>query len=178
VTQTGGTTTTTGAGLSFEAEKLTVARCTVGTAEKVNLVDGNLAKSGQFGGDTIVHWAGMEEPGAVLELRVPIATPGRYSVTVGIARSWDYGVYQFLLDGQEKGSRVDFASKAGEEKVLPAKIDLGTVSAKKPALVLGIRFIGESPNAIPGPNPMSMGIDWVRLTPAPTPGGKPARPGK
>jgi hypothetical protein len=165
---------TTGAGLEFECEKLQVLGAGEGSTGPVDLVEAGLADAGVFGANTVVHWFGMENPGSVLELRVPVAAAGRYNVTIGVAKSWDYGIYQCTLDGSDAGPRLDLASGQEPEHVYPLVVDLGTHDLRKPRLTLGFRFEGPSPNAQEGPNPMSGGFDWVRLTPAP-PRAAPAR---
>jgi hypothetical protein len=153
-------------GLTFEVEKLQILKTGEGATAAVDLVEAGLATAKEFGANAVLHWFGMENPGAVLEFRVPVAAAGRYHVTVGVAKSWDYGLYQCRLNGKDAGPRLDLASGKEPEHVYPLAIDLGTYDLKRPQLTLGFRFEGASPNAQDGPNPMSGGFDWVRLTPA------------
>ncbi len=150
-----------------QVEKLEPVRCTQGTTGPVNMVEAGFAEPGVFGGDVLVHWIGMENGDAVLEYRISVATPGRQRVVVGLARSWDYGVYQPMIDGEDVGDQVDLATGGEPEVVLPIKVDLGIHDLQGKHLLLGLRFVGESPRAIPGPNPGSMGIDYVQFLPAP-----------
>jgi hypothetical protein len=156
---------------TVEVEKLKPVRCTVGSVDPFNMVDFNLAKPGVFGGDTVAHWVGMEEPGGILEYRIPVPAPGRYRVIVGLAKSWDYGVYQFMIDGKNVGSRVDMATGGEPEVVVPFKLDLGIADVKSEHILLAARFVGESPKAKEGPNPRSMAMDYVQLAPAGAGGG-------
>ena len=169
----GGGTTGGQGGLQFEVERLQILETGEGNTGEFDLVEAGMAEAGVFGANTVLHWFGMENPGAVLELRVPVAATGRYHVTVGVAKSWDYGIYQCTLDGKDAGPRLDLASGQEPGKVFPLVVDLGTCQLKRPQLTLGFRFEGASPNAQEGPNPMSAGFDWVRLTPAiPKPASK------
>jgi hypothetical protein len=153
-------------GRTFEFEKLEILEASEGTTGETNVVEGGLARAGEFGADTVVHWFGMENPGALLEFRVPVVTSGRYQVTVALVKSWDFGVYQCLVNGKDTGPRLDLASAKEPEHVYPFVIELGTFDLKQPKLTLGFRFEGVSPGAQDGPNPMSGAFDWVRLTPA------------
>ena len=152
-------------GATFEVEKLQILKTGEGATGAVDLVEAGLAQAKEFGANTVVHWFGMESPGATLEFRVPVAAAGRYQVTIGVAKSWDYGLYQCTLDGKDAGPRLDLASGKEPEHVYPLAVDLGTYDLKRSQLTLGFRFAGASPNAQEGPNPMSGGFDWVRLTP-------------
>jgi hypothetical protein len=160
---------------AVQVEKLEPVRCTEGATAPVQMVEAGFATPGQFGGDVVVHWFGMENPGAVLRFRVPVAAAGRYKVTVGVAKSWDYGLYQGLIDGVDAGPQLDLASAKEPEHVHPLVVDLGTHDLGRPAFELGFRFEGASPNTQEGPNPMSGGFDWVRLTPAPARSGAKAK---
>jgi hypothetical protein len=171
----GGTSGGSPAGPRFEVEKLQVIEASEGSTSSVDLLEAGLASAGVFGANTVVHWFGMENPGAVLRVRVPVAIAGRYRVTIGVAKSWDYGLYQCLVNGDEAGPRLDLASTKEPEHVYPLVVDLGTHDLKRPTFELGFRFEGPSPNAQDGPNPMSGGFDWVRVTPVVARAGKQAR---
>jgi hypothetical protein len=153
-------------GLTFEIEKLQILKTGAGATGEVDLVEAGLANAQEFGANTVVHWFGLENPGTVLEFRVPVAAAGRYQVSVGVAKSWDYGLYQCTLNGKNAGPLLDLASGMDPEHVYPLVVNLGTYELKRPQFKLGFRFAGASPNAQEGPNPMSGGFDWVRLTPA------------
>jgi hypothetical protein len=150
-----------------QVETLEPVRCTQGSTGPVNMVEAGFSEPGVYGDDVLVHWTGMEDEGAVLEYRIPVATPGRQRVVVGLAKSWDYGVYQFMLGGVDVGGRQDLATGGEPEVVVPFTLDLGIHDLQGGQLLLGLRFLGESTHAIPGPNPGSMGIDYVQLLPAP-----------
>jgi hypothetical protein len=150
----------------FEIEKLPILQTSEGATAEVDLVDMGFTTTGVFGADTVVFWFGVESPGAVLEFRVPVAVAGRYQVTIGLTKSWDYGVYQARLDGQDAGPSLDLASAREPGQVYPLTVQLGAYDLQPPSVTLGFRLEGASPQAQEGPNPMSGAFDWVRLTPA------------
>ena len=105
-----------------QVETLEPVRCTQGTTGSVNMVEAGFGASGVFGEDVVVHWFGMENDEAVLEYQIPVATSGRQRVVVGLAKSWDYGVYQFAVNGTDVGRPVDLATGGEPEIVLPAEL--------------------------------------------------------
>ncbi|MBM3494898.1 MAG: hypothetical protein FJX72_11365, partial [Armatimonadetes bacterium] len=151
---------------TVQFESLEPTRCSEGTTGEVNVVEAGFSAPGKIGGDRAIHWFGMENEGALLEYEIPVGAAGRYRLTLGLVKSWDYGLYKVSVNGKPVGGQVDLASKAGEEKVLPFKVDLGIHELSREHVLLSIEFVGESPNAIDGPNPRSCGLDYIMLTPA------------
>jgi len=147
----------------LEAEDLEVARITAGDhgAQEMD----PYAPLGTFGGDKIVHWFGQENPGDTIEFKVPVAKPGKYRITLGIVKSWDYGIFQPMVDGKDAGKPLDLFSNGPEEKAFAAKVDLGVVEVQGGHVLLGMRFTGTNPQSKSDPNPGSMGLDYVVLTP-------------
>lgn len=165
-TQTG---TPTGPSNRLEAEDLEVVRASVGGVERQEMTD--LAEPGTFSGDHIAHWVGQEKPGDVVEFKVPVPKPGKYAVTLGIVKSWDYGIFQPMLDGRAAGRALDLYSAGPEERSFPAKVDIGTVDVQGSYFLLGMRFTGTNPQSKADPNPGSMGLDYVVVQPASSGGG-------
>ncbi len=152
-----------GAQVRIEAEKLEVLRVTAGGHEDQEMLD--FAPAGTFSGDRIVHWMGQENPGDLIEFKVPVSKPGKYRLTLGIVKSWDYGIYQPMVDGKDVGRPLDLYSGGPEEKSFAAKVDIGTIEVKREHVLLAMRYTGSNPESKSDPNPGGMGLDWVMLTP-------------
>jgi len=109
-----------------------------------------------WGGGRQLFWSGGS-PGAVLDLIVDVATPGRYDVTLFLTRAPDYGNFQVEVDG--KPSPVSFEGYA--RRVVPS----GAVRAGMFQLAHGPRKISLM---ITGKSPQStnyyVGIDRIVLT--------------
>jgi hypothetical protein len=146
---------------TYEAEDLTVARCTAGETLIQNLVELGFAQPGQFGRDTILWWA--DGPvGSVLELQVPVPETGRYAVSVGLVESWDYGIHQFTVNGKDAGPPVDLFSNKEYGTTYPHTVDLGEFDLERGDARIGLRVVGTNPkvaNVLYG-----AGIDWIRLS--------------
>jgi len=96
-----------------------------------------------------------------LELRVPVAQAGRYRLVLGLTKSWDYGIHQIMLNGQDVGDPVDLYSP----QIVPLRVELGTFDLPAGEFLLGLRCVGTNPAAKPV-NYMA-GLDYVLLEPAP-----------
>ena len=139
---------------ALEGEKLTVARCTGGQTSIQDL------DPSRFSYGRHLWWTGASE-GAVLELRVPVAQAGRYRLVLGLTKSWDYGIHQIMLNGQDVGDPVDLYSP----QIVPLRVELGTFDLPAGEFLLGLRCVGTNPAAKPV-NYMA-GLDYVLLEPAP-----------
>jgi hypothetical protein len=177
ITTGGGSTDTTvptGAAIRIEAEDLDVARATQGDHATYEMTD--FRPAGVFGGDKAVHWFGQDKPGDLIEFRVAVGKPGRYSVTLGLVKSWDYGIFQPMVDGKPVGKPIDLYSNAPEGKCFPLRAVIGTIEVKREHILLGMRYAGVNPRSKPDPNPRSMALDWVQLTPITALPASPRRP--
>lgn len=137
---------------AVEGETLEGARCTGGKTSVQGL---NM----DFSNGSHLWWTGAKV-GDSLEVRVPVARAGRYSVAVGFTKSWDYGIHQVMLDGKDVGEPVDLHTPPPFK---PFRVELGEWDISAQGLLLGLRCVGTNPNAEPV-NYMA-GIDYVLLTP-------------
>jgi hypothetical protein len=146
---------------TYEAEDLTVARCTAGETSIQNLAELEFAQPGQFSRDRILWWA--DGPvGSVLELQVPVPETGRYAVSLGLVESWDYGIHQFTVNGKDAGPPVDLFSNKEYGTTYPHTVDLGEFDLERGDARIGLRVVGTNPKVV---NVLyGAGIDWVRLS--------------
>ena len=138
---------------AVEGEKLEVARCTGGTTEVQGL-------AGDFSLGSHLWWIDPSE-GSVLELKVPVETAGRYRVTLGLTKSWDYGIHQPIVNGQDVGEPLDLCAA----QITPLKVELGQFDLPAGTALIGLRCVGTNPNAKPIRH--MAGIDYVLLEPVP-----------
>jgi len=133
-----------------EGEDLEVARCTGGQAQ---VQDVGL----EFSNQRHRWWTNPNE-GDILELKVPVAEAARYKVTLGLTKSWDYGIHQPMVNGQDVGEPVDLYTPP---PFRPLKVELGEMELKAGDNLIGLRCVGTNPEAKPV-NHMA-GIDYVLL---------------
>jgi len=134
---------------ALEGEKLRIARCTGGTTQKQSL-------QGDFSQGTHLWWLNPPE-GSVLELRVPVEKAGRYKITLGLTKSWNYGIHQLMVSGKDVGEALDLCAPT----ITPLKTELGEFELAAGAALIGLRCVGTSPKAKPV-NYMA-GIDYILL---------------
>ena len=133
---------------ALEGEKLEIARITGGKTE----VQGMPL---EFSNQNHLWWLNPNE-GDVLELKVPVREDGRYKITLGLTKSWDYGIFQVMLNGQDTGQPIDLYTPP---PFRPLKLELGEFDLKAGANLVGFRCVGTNPAANPA-NHMA-GIDYV-----------------
>jgi hypothetical protein len=138
---------------ALEGESLEIARCTGGRAEMQEL------SGGEFSGQRHLWWQNPAE-GDVLELKVPVEKAGRYRVTLGLTKSWDYGIHQPVVNGKDVGDTLDLYTPP---PFRPFPVDLGELDLHAGDNTIGLRCIGTNPAASPV-NHMA-GIDYVLLQP-------------
>jgi hypothetical protein len=155
----------------LEGEGLRVIRCTSGETTVWKMVEDGFAEPGQFSGETSLYWHDAAEAGAVLELALPVEKPGRYALTVGLARYRTFGTFRFLVNGKAAGAPVDMYGNPDVDAASPFTAALGTFTLEAGDNVLALRLTGTNKDTIMGNH--GAGIDWIRLKPAaaaPTPG--------
>jgi len=137
---------------ALEGENLSIARCTGGTTQVQGLA--------QEGFSYALHlWWLNPTVGDILEVTVPVGKAGKYRVTLGLTKSWDYGIHQPMVNGTDVGEPLDLMAK----EITPLKVDLGVLDLKAGDNLIGLRCTGTNPEAEPK-NYMA-GIDYVLLEP-------------
>jgi hypothetical protein len=81
---------------------------------------------------------------AWIEIPFEVPEDGRYALKVDLTRSWDYGIYQILLDGKPAGGPRNLRSP--EIVVTPER--LGTHQLAKGAHVLRFVCVGNDPDSV------------------------------
>ena len=104
-------------------------------------------------------WWINAKPGDKLELALPVATGGNYTVGMQLTKAPDYGVVQFYLDGKKLGEPLDLYH--------PSVATTGLVNFGRRQLSAGehqltIEVLGANEKAVK--NYMS-GLDYVKLEP-------------
>lgn len=139
-----------------------------GESMKIVGKSGGNAVSQGMGGFSRDRWSGADQlwwtgarPGARLELELPVAREGTYTLEIVLTMARDYGVVQVLLDGEPVGEPVDGYNDpdvitTGVLNFGPRKISAGNHK-------LGFQIVGANPKAVPG---YMVGFDYVRLVPA------------
>jgi len=124
----------------------------VETQEMASFGDGKWKNNQQL------WWTGAE-PGAKLEITLPVEKEGVQSLNVSLTKAPDYGIVQFYFDGEKIGKPVDLFNK----QVVPTgMIDLGKVQVDKPGKhKLTVEITGANPDAIKS---YMFGMDRVELT--------------
>ncbi|MFQ6131138.1 MAG: glycoside hydrolase family 172 protein, partial [Armatimonadota bacterium] len=132
---------------AIEGEALEIARRTGGTTQVQGLPDG-------FSLASHLWWLDPEE-GSILELKVPVEKAGRYKITLGLTKSWDYGIHQPLVNGEVAGEPLDLCAP----RITPLKADLGVFDLEAGDVLIGLRCVGTNPNAKPVRR--MAGIDYI-----------------
>ncbi|MBP7147746.1 MAG: DUF4412 domain-containing protein [Acidobacteria bacterium] len=155
---------------SFEAETLQIVKCTSGEAIPRRLAEDGYAEEGAFTGDQSLQWHDAAEPGARLELLLPVEVAGRYAVSVRLARYRTYGIHQFLVNGKPLGQPVDMFGNPGHDIVTPFTVSLGETDLVAGNNRLELRLVGTNPETIMANH--GAGLDWISVTPVGNPGAK------
>jgi hypothetical protein len=147
----------------LEADTLNILKCTSGEAMPRKLSEDGYANEGDFTGDLSLQWHDAAEPGALLEIALPVATKGRYAISVRVAKYRTYGIHQFLINGTPLGKPVDMFGNPGHDIVTAFNVNLGEVNLNAGNNRLGIRLVGTNADTIMANH--GAGLDWVNLTP-------------
>ncbi len=104
-------------------------------------------------------WTGAK-PGARLELAVPVAKAGQYTVELVLTRARDYGIVKLSLDGQALGGPIDLFHA-------PDVVTTGVLNFSARELTAGVHklsveILGANPKAVKS---YMFGLDYVRLQP-------------
>ncbi len=96
------------------------------------------------------RWSGGQQlwwrdgrPGDRLELALPVARAGTYTLAMNNTRAFDYGIFQFSLDGEKLGGAVDLYSRENHDRT----ITLGTHTLKAGEHVFAAEIVGANPDA-------------------------------
>lgn len=123
---------------AIEAETLPVASASTGLAYGPQDVDDN--DSGAWSSGQHL-WVRARKEYEFIELRIPVAKPGRREVVVYPTKSWDYGTLQFSVDGKQAGDPLVTFNTDARAVEAPKPHSLGTFDLGR-ELVLRIEVVG------------------------------------
>ncbi|MBL1217285.1 MAG: DUF2961 domain-containing protein [Planctomycetes bacterium] len=107
-------------------------------------------------------WVQAVRPGQFVEVEIPVKRAGSHRIEVYMVKSWDYGIVQFSVNGQEAGPEVDTYNTVGKEIGATGPIDIG-VHALDTTCTLRITVVGSNEKSL---DPKYyFGLDAVKLTP-------------
>jgi len=81
-----------------------------------------------------------DSPGQELQLPFTVEEDGQYVLALLLTKSWDYGMFQFLVNGEPVGKAVDLVA----ETVAPHETTLPPVALTAGEHVLTVRNVGSS----------------------------------
>ncbi len=105
-------------------------------------------------------WWRDAKPGDRLELILPVERTGLYEIQMHNTRAFDYGIFQFSLDGEKLGEPVDLYSAENIVKL----ISLGKKKLEEGEHIFTAEITGIHPEA---KKRYMLGLDHLRLEPAP-----------
>ena len=138
---------------AIEAEKLATKRITGGRRENQDL---SSFLEGKWSGDEQLWWIDAK-PGDELELTIPVARAGRYTVCAAFTKAKDYGVVALRLAGKDLADPIDLYS---EQVVASGEIALGEIDLAAGDQSLILRVVGKNKKAIAR---HMVGVDYLRL---------------
>ena len=116
-----------------------------------------MQQEGRWSGGQQLWWRDAK-PGDTLELVLPIAKAGRYRIVMHHTRAFDYGIFQFRLDGEKLGEPLDHYSKENINQT----VTLATRDLKAGDHVFTAELVGANPAATPR---HMLGLDCLQLLP-------------
>ncbi|MBC7773643.1 MAG: DUF2961 domain-containing protein, partial [Pyrinomonadaceae bacterium] len=107
------------------------------------------AAQGGFGLDTWSGgnqlWVQAHKVGDFIELEVPVPADLKgkpVKVILHATKSWDYGIVQFAVDGNQLGKPLDFFNDKAHDAAATGPIELGTIPSAGEAFTLRCEVVG------------------------------------
>jgi hypothetical protein len=107
-------------------------------------------------------WVQARKPGDFVELTVPVPKPGRYRLIGHFTRSYDYGIVQARVNGEEAGEPLDTFNSESRGVIPTGPIPLGEFSLEETA-TLRLEVVGHNEGS--GSPFYFFGLDCVVLQP-------------
>jgi len=115
-------------------------------------------KSHKWKDDDQLWWT-QAQPGAKLNIKIPVEKAGHYDARVVLTKAIDYGIVQLSLDGQELGDPIDLY----DPDVVPTEtISLGTRELAAGDHTLTVEIVGANEKAVKS---YMVGLDQFILDP-------------
>jgi putative membrane-bound dehydrogenase-like protein len=139
---------------ALEGESLKILKVSAGNAAPQAM--GGFSKD-KWSGNSQLWWTGGKR-GARLDLELPVAADGVYSLELVLTKARDYGIVQVHIDDEMLGQPIDGYN-------FPDVITTGVLNFEPRKLTKGnhkltFEIVGKHPDAVPG---FMVGIDYVRL---------------
>jgi len=139
---------------ALEGERLKVLVKTAGNPQ----VQDMSGYEGQWSGDSHLWWT-EAKPGDKLDLAVPVAQAGKYTVRMQCTKAVDYGIVQLSLDGRKLGGPIDLFNN-GVVPLGPILFGEQTLTAGEHKLT--VEIVGANDKAAKS---YMFGLDYVKLEP-------------
>lgn len=113
--------------------------------------------------DAQLFWSGIE-PGAILDLRFPVAMPGYYSVYLGLTRAPDYAKLSTQIRGASpawlSGATVDgWSTAVRPPQVLVPMVGTAGIALAKGDNAISIKVVGKNPSS----SGYLVGVDCIAI---------------
>ncbi len=109
--------------------------------------------------DDQVLWENSK-PGDMIEFEVEVADSGTQTLLCELTKAFDFGVFQFFLDGQSMGEPVDLFNPGSlPDCVVPASVVLGTRDLQPGKHRIAVKNVGKNEQS----KGMLFGIDTLRF---------------
>ena len=110
----------------------------------------------KWSGDAQLWWRDAK-PGDRLTLALPVKAAGKYAVTANLTKAVDYGVVQFLIDGEKLTEPIDLYNNG---VITTGPVQLGVRELAAGGHKLTIEIKGANPNSV---KRHMVGLDYVKL---------------
>jgi len=137
---------------ALEGENMTILATSHGEAKVQQL--GQLG--GDWSGNAQLWWTGAE-PGAVLDLEIPVQHEGPYNITLQLTKAQDYGIVSLSLDGKALGEDIDLYHDVPQAT---GALDMGQFHLEEGKHVLQVRIVGANEQA---EKAYMFGLDYLLL---------------
>jgi putative heme-binding domain-containing protein len=142
---------------ALEGESLTVANKTAGDAIPQDM---RAFRRDQWSGGSQLWWTGAE-PGATLDLILPVEKDGLYTLELVMTKARDYGVVKLLLDDEPLIPTLDLYN--APDVITTGVLDFAPRQLTAGEHTLRVEILGAHPQAVKA---HMFGLDYVRLVPA------------
>ena len=110
----------------------------------------------EWSGEAHLWWTDAK-PGDKLDLALPVAKAGPYTLKMQLTKAIDYGIVQLALDGQKLGGPIDLFN---DGVVTTGELDLGRRELSAGEHKLTVEIVGANAKAVKA---YMFGLDYVKL---------------
>ena len=140
---------------AIEAEDLKIKACSAGEVPGQDMLPfGDAWSAGRQ------LWWLVHQPGAKLDLELPVKSAGTYTISAAFTKAGDYGIVQLAVDGKPLGKPIDLYEPA-PGVVHTGDVTLGHGNFQRRPSLDECRPHGKNARS----TNFLVGMDWIRLTP-------------